>query len=79
MLGPIKRRQSRASNRRSAISTRIRLAGVDQRQLDLYPDLLGRQDVDGIVDQLLAGGFDVEGDPVGVGRRRDWCPPRRQP
>ena len=37
MLGPIKRRQSRASNRRSAISTRIRLAGVDQRQLDLYP------------------------------------------
>ena len=49
---------------------------MDQRQLDLYPDLLGRQDVDGIVDQLLAGGFDVEGDPVGVGQRRDWCPPR---
>jgi hypothetical protein len=44
---------------------------VDQRQLNLHPDLLGRQDVDGVVDQPLAGGLDLEGDPVGVGTDLD--------
>jgi hypothetical protein len=40
---------------------------VDQRHLDLHSDLLGGQHIDGVVDQPLAGGLDLEGDPVGVG------------